>query len=183
MVRTLVSCSLLSLILFLPRSSAAPDPVFIARTAAGREFRGPLHKLAADWSVEIGKGTRHKIAGEELVCLRQQDVDLPPLPTEEHVILANGDRLPIQDLRLDDEKLYFRHKALAGDAERSLPLSAVTVIWRSAPDREVLPESFRRRLATAKRPRDRVLLRNGDLLEGTLTTLKAGNVGVDVGKK
>ncbi len=155
----------------------------MARTAAGKEIRGPLHKLAAGWSVEIGKGTRHTVAGSELICLRQQGVALPPLPCEEHVILANGDLISVQNLRLDDEKLVFRDKELFGDEEVSLPLSAVAVIWFSAPERVVHPERFRRVLLSAKRPRDRVLLRNGDSLEGTFNALSAESVGVEVGKK
>ena len=153
------------------------------RTAAGKEIRGSLHKLAADWSVEIGKGVRRKIAGEDLLCLVQEGTALPPLPSAEHLILANGDRIPVQDLRLDDEKLFFRHKDLGSDKEVSLPLSTVVLIWRMQPDRVVNAERFRRRLMIGKRSQDRVLLRNGDALDGTLTGLGGGNVEVEVNKK
>jgi hypothetical protein len=161
----------------------ATDAVFIARTVAGKEYRGPLHRLHSDWSVEIGRGVRHRIAGADLISLRQQGELLPPLPTDEHLILANGDRLPVQDLRLDEEKLHFRNKDIGGEAKLSMPLSAVTLIWRTAPDREARPEVFRRRLVAAKRSRDQVLLRNGDTIEGTLHALGPGNVEIEVNKK
>jgi hypothetical protein len=159
----------------------AAEPVFVARTAGGKKVVGELHKLNSDWSIQIAKG--RKVAAGELLSLRRQGANLPSLPSDEHLILANGDRLPVADLRLDDEKLFFRHKDLNGDKELSVPLSAVLVIWRTAPDRVVLPERFRRRLATAKRSHDLVLLRNGDTLEGSLTALGGGNVEVEANKK
>jgi hypothetical protein len=133
--------------------------------------------------VEIGKGLQRKIPGIDLLCLRREGVALPALPTEEHLILANGDCVPVQDLRLDDEKLYFRHKDLGGDKEVSLPLSWVVLIWRCAPDRVVSPEQFRRRLANTPRLRDRILLRNGDTLEGTVNRLGATTVEIESNNK
>jgi hypothetical protein len=167
----------------VPARCAEGEPLFIVRTTAGKEFRAPLQKLDGDWSVAIGKGKGRTIAGSELLSLRQQGVALPPLPTDEHLILANGDRLPVQDLRLDDEKLTFRHKDLGGETKLSVPLSAVGVIWRMAPDGIVVSEKFRRRLASGKRTRDRVLLRNGDTIEGNLVSIDAENVEVEVNKK
>jgi hypothetical protein len=167
----------------IPALCAEVEPIFTARTAAGKDVGGPLQKLDSDWSVVIGKGKGRTIAGSELLSLRQQGVALPPLPTDEHLILANGDRLPVQDLRLDDEKLTFLHKDLGGETKLSVPLSAVGVIWRMAPDGIVVPEKFRRRLAAGKRMRDRVLLRNGDTIEGNLQSIGAENVEVEVNKK
>jgi hypothetical protein len=164
------------------RSAAADEPVFVARTAAGKQFKGPIARLGADWAVEIGARPRRKIASGELVELRQQGVDLPPLPSDEHLVLASGDRLPFRSLRLDDEKLFIKHPDLEGGAEISLPLSAIVLIWRGGPDRVVVPERWRRQLQASKRPRDRVVLRNGDSLEGTLNTIAGGSVEVEAGK-
>jgi hypothetical protein len=165
-----------------PRAWGAEGPLFTARTARGKEVSGPLHKLASDWSVEIGARVRRKIPGSDLLSLRQVGTSLPPLPSDEHLILTSGDRLPARELRLHDEKLFFRNKDLGGD-ELSLPLSSVVVIWRTAPDRVVGSERFRRRLAAGKRKRDRVLLRNGDTVEGTLNGLREGVVEMEVNKK
>src|SRR5271165_4877957 len=172
-MRLSFSCSALLLLAAstLPALCAEGEPVFSARTADGKEFRGPLHKLDKDWSIVLGKGRGRTLAGSDLLTLRQLGAALPPLPSDEHLILANGDRLPFQDLRLDDEKLSFRHKDLTGEERFSVPLSAALVIWRTAPDGEVAPERFRRRLAGGKRTRDRVLLRNGDTVEGNLQSI------------
>jgi hypothetical protein len=173
---------LLALVL-LAGAARAAEPTFVARTAAGREYRGPLFRLDADWSAEVGKGARHKVPSGELIELRQVGVALPPLPSDEHIVLNNGDRLPVRDVRMQDEKVFFRHPDIAGGAEASLPLSSVALIWRLAPDRVVVPEKLRRRLLAGKRPRDRVLLRNGDTIEGTLESIRGGEVEVEVSKK
>ena len=65
----------------------------------------------------------------------------------------------------------------------TVPLSAVALVWRMAPDGVVSPERLRHRLLREKRPKDVVLLRNGDTLEGTLVAIKEGRVDLDVGKK
>ena len=68
-----------------------------------------------------------------MLALRRQDKPLPPLPEEAHLILVNGDRIPVEAPRLVDEKLHFRHPALADGKETALPLSAVSVLWLEAP--------------------------------------------------
>jgi hypothetical protein len=175
---------LLAILALLAAAGArADDPVFVARTVAGKEVRGPIARLDSDWSLEVGTKVRRKIAAGELVGLRQVGVSLPSLPTDEHLVLAGGDRLPFRSLRLDDEKLYFRHPDIEGGGEASLPLSAVVLIWRMAPDRVVLPERWRRQLLHGRRPRDRVHLRNGDSIEGTLNAVGGADVEIEVGKK
>jgi hypothetical protein len=163
----------------------AAEPVFVARTAAGKQLTGPIARLGADWAVEIGSKVRRKIAAGELVELRQVGVDLPPLPSDEHLVLTTGERLPFRSLRLDDEKLFIDHPDVKGEGgkEASVPLSAVVLIWRLGPDRVVVPERWRRQLQAARRPRDRVFLRNGDSIEGTLNAINGDTVEVEAGKK
>src|SRR5262249_7088686 len=151
--------------------------------ASGKVYRGPLHKLGPDWAVEVGKGVRHKVAGADLLLIRREGVHLPPLPTDEHLVLVNGDRVPARDLRLDDEKLFFRHPDLDGGKETSLPLASVVLFWRLPPDRTPVPERLRRRLASGPRKTDRVLLRNGDSLAGTLNKLDPRSLEVEVDRK
>jgi hypothetical protein len=187
----LVPClTYLALLLGLAAVAARPpaaddkeEPVFRVTTAAGKVVRGPLRRLTADWEVEVGKGVRRRVAGADVVYLRQEGLPGPPLPTDEHLILANGDRLPVRGLRLDGERLHFTHPDLDDGKGSSLPLSAVVVYWRAAPDKVVSPEKLRRRLARASRTRDTVLLRNGDVLEGVLNGLDDKGVEVEVEKK
>jgi len=55
------------------------------------------------------------------------------LPEEAHLILVNGDRIPVDAPRLVEERLHFRHPDLAGGKETQVPLSAVSVLWLNAP--------------------------------------------------
>ncbi|MFO0842918.1 MAG: NPCBM/NEW2 domain-containing protein [Gemmataceae bacterium] len=161
---------------------AADAPPFVVRADSGKEFTGPVVRLAA-WELRHGKGDGRRLAAGEWHSLRRADLPLPELPTDEHLVLANGDRVPVTGLRLDDEKLSFRHEALDGGKETSVPLSAAALIWRLPPQGVVSGEKLRHRLLRAKRSRDVVLLRNGDTVEGTLQTIKAGQVVVEINKK
>jgi hypothetical protein len=161
---------------------AADAPPFVARAASGKEFTGPLVRLDA-WELRHGKGDGRRLAAGDWLSLRRADVPLPEFPADEHLVLANGDRVPVTGLRLDDEKLFFRHDALAGGKETSLPLSAAALVWRLPPQGVVSGEKLRHRLLRAKRSKDLVLLRNGDTVEGTLQTIKGGQVLIEINKK
>src|SRR3954447_1579707 len=117
------------LLLLLPLFSARaqdgdPAPSFEVRTAAGKLLRGPLRKVGPGWAVEVGRGVRRKVPAGELVSLRREGRALPPLPSDEHLLLVGGDRVPVRDPRLDDEKLLFRHPDLDGGRETALPLAS-----------------------------------------------------------
>ncbi len=176
--------SSLSWVLLILIVAGAPgrskEPVFVLQGADGKDTPGPLVKLAG-WSPQVGAAPR--LTPAAWLSLRQAGKSLPEFPADEHLILGNGDRVPARDVRLEDEKLFFRHKDLGGGAEVSVPLSAVVVVWRMAPDGTASPEALRRRLLQANRARDVVLLRNGDTLEGTLQAIKGGQVEVEVNKK
>jgi hypothetical protein len=183
-MRLVFSAAVVVMMILLADSRVrAAEPIFVARTAVGKEYRGSIARLNADWSLEIGTNARHKIATGDLIELRQLGVDLSPLPADEHLVLASGDRLPFRSLRLDDEKLLIRHPDINGGSETPVPLSAVVLIWRLSPDRVLVPERWRRQLQAGKRPRDRVVLRNGDSIEGTLNAINGDNVEVEAGKK
>lgn len=167
-------------------AAAAPaaegGPEFEARAADGKAVRGPLRRLGPGWSVRLAAegGT---VEGERLLTLRRTDLPRPAFPTGPHFILANGDRVPAKGVRLAGEKLFFRHPDLAGGQEAALQLGALSVWWVTPPDRAADPEKLRRRLATQRRTRDVVLLRNGDTVEGVLSALDASEATVEVNKK
>ncbi len=164
------------------RDGGKGGPTFEARAADGKAVRGPLRRLGPGWSVGLAVegGT---VEGAALLTLRRTDVPRPALPTGPHFILANGDRVPAKGVRLAGERLFFRHPDLAGGQEASLPLGALSVWWVTPPDRAADPEKLRRRLATQKRTRDVVLLRNGDTVEGVLSGLDASEASVEVNTK
>ena len=123
------------------------------------------------------------LAAPEVVSIRRADVQLPPLPAEKHLILANGDRIPMEAPRLVGEKLFITHPDLGDGKEVSVPLAAVAVLWLTTPDNVEQPDLLRRRLTNATRARDRVLLRNGDALEGLLNALDGKRIEVEVNRK
>jgi hypothetical protein len=172
-----------------PGAAAWPEaekqPLFVVHTAGGADHRGPVRELRADWSLRVGdKGAETVLAGPEVVSVRRLRVavpplvPLPPLPDGEHLVLANGDRLPVTGLRLDGEKLRGRCPDLDADVE--LPLPAVAAWWRTAPDAVAAPDRFLRRLLAGQRKRDAVYLRNGDVLEGNLDALDDKMVSLEV---
>ncbi len=161
----------------------AKPPTFAVRTAGGTRVRGVCRELKTDWSVRLGEGDGTLVSGDNLLTMRRADVALPPMPVDEHLLLANGDRIPYTRLRLVGETMHLHHPNLAGGKEASLPLAAVAVLWRIAPDKALDAEKLRRRLAAGTRTRNIVGLRNGDVVAGVLTGLDKDKVEVEVGKK
>ncbi|HJT77521.1 MAG TPA: NPCBM/NEW2 domain-containing protein [Gemmataceae bacterium] len=157
------------------------SPVFILRTADGESLTGPLRQLGDRWSVRLGE---HEAAGDNVVALRRDDLPMPPFPAGEQLLFANGDRLAAHVLGLRGERLEVRlPPGLGGDRPVTLPLSAVSVVWLGAPDDADDPAGLRRRLASDRRSRDRVLLRNGDALEGVFDGMDEKAVRVEVEQK
>jgi hypothetical protein len=143
---------------------------FVLYTAAGDAPIGPLRELGEQWSVRLGGLKPRALAGAEVVALRRAGTPLPAYPADEQVLLLNGDRVPGKVLKLDGERLRVSAQ-LGAEQKLDLPLSAVAVMWLAAPHGEDRPEWLRRKLLTARRRRDVVLLRNGDAVEGTVTAL------------
>jgi hypothetical protein len=161
----------------------AKTPVFAVRTTSGPLVKGTWRQLKTDWSVRLGDGDGTTVSGANVLSVRRFDVPLPPLPMEDHLVLANGDRIPFRGLRLDEETLRFRHDNLEQGKEASLPLAAVSLLWYIAPDKTLDAEKLRRRLIAGKRKRDTVCLRNGDIVAGVLTSLDKDNAVVEVDKR
>ncbi len=133
--------------------------------------------------MRLGDGDGIRVSGDDVLTVRRVDAPLPPMPVDDHLLLANGDRIPFKSLRLVGERIHFRHASLEKGKEASLPLAAVSVLWRMAPDKTLDAERLRRRLAGAARTRDTICLRNGDLVSGVLTGLDNEKVEIEVEKK
>jgi hypothetical protein len=161
---------------------AAGSPIFRLDTA-GPALTGRLERLEADWSFRLAG---QRTDGGDVVALARPDTPPPDFPSGEQLLFANGDRVPVPPrvLRLEGERLSASFPtALGVPEEASLPLSAVSVIWLTAPDGTDDPVLLRRRLLTGQRARDTVLLRNGDTLEGVLTGLDKNAVTLEVNRK
>jgi NPCBM/NEW2 domain len=154
---------------------SAEPPTFTLDTAAGKTLKGPLRELRPGWFLKLGDSSAE---GADIVALRRDGIPLPPGPDGGHVVFANGDRLPGTIGDLDGDRLGFH----LGKEALSLPLSALSVLWWAAPD-GAEPDRLLRRLATESRTRDRILLRNGDAVEGILTGLDARVLRLEVNRK
>jgi NPCBM/NEW2 domain len=149
-------------------AAAEPKPLlFKLHPADGEDAAGSMEKLSDDWSLALGGSSLHSFPGRDIVSLRRQNVLLPPMPHTEHVILANGDRIPGKLLKITQEQAQFQSQ-LDDTREMTLPLSAVSVIWSSAPEGVDDADLLLRRLATDNRRSDMLWLRNGDRIEGSL---------------
>jgi hypothetical protein len=178
---------LLTIVATVPAALQAEEPttspVFIAATTDDPAVKGVWRAMRNDWSARIGDGDGTRIDGVKLLSLRRFNAPLPPPPGDDHLVLANGDCIPFQQLRLADEKFYFRNPRLAEGKETSLPLAAVAVLWRDAPAKTHDAEKLYRRLRAEKRTRDVVCLLNGDTVAGTLIGMDKGNLEIDVDKR
>jgi hypothetical protein len=165
-------------------SFAQESPAFVLETTAGEQFRGPLLALKENGSLRLGGVRRVRCLADEWLALRRADVPPPALPAGPHLILTNGDYLPLATatVTLTGERLTFTHALLSRGAPTRLPLSAVALVWLAAPDGSD-PERFRRQLLARRRRRDTVLLRNGDALEGVLARFDNKGLLLEVGRK
>ncbi len=162
--------------LFTPCALARNEnpPLFALHAADGTTAVGSLLTIEKDWSIHLGGDGPSFGAGSDVITLRRQGQLLPQLPTGEQVVLSNGDRLLLQPgkaLRLTGERLECQPLLplrAPGHSRLSLPVAAVAAVWFAAPDGTEDPRLFLRRLLAARRAKDVVLLRNGDMVEGTV---------------
>jgi hypothetical protein len=169
---------------------AAKDVLFAVHAADGATATGPLRKIDADWSVRLGGNRPVLVPGAHVIALRRPGVPLPPPPVAEQVVLSTGERIPLEPggtLRLAGERLDAAPVAplrLPADAELKIPVAAVAVVWIAPPEGPEEPAVLLRRLLVERRPRDVVLLRNGDRVEGTVAALdRRADCRLEVAKK
>ena len=159
-------------------SAADPEPArptVIVDTVSGKSLKGRLDELRADWSVRVG---RERVDVGEMIALRRQGVSRPPVPSGEHIVFANGDRLPGRIGEMGGNRLTVER----GSEKLEVPLTSLAAVWFATPD-GADPDRLRRRLAAQSRTQDVVLLRNGDTVEGSLRTLDGRTLRLDVNNK
>ncbi len=176
-----------SLVIFLLASvlpAAEPSTSFVLSTVEGKSVRGPIERLGPSWELRLS-GSEQSYKAAEWTSLRRVDQSLPPHPAGPHLVLTNGDRLPFtqSSLGLTGERLSFLSPWLDDGKTVRVSLSSVALVWRTAPESAEDAFAFRRRLLEAKRRRDAVVLRNGDVIEGVLSQIDAKHVELDVNRK
>jgi hypothetical protein len=176
-------------LLMSPLEAGEQSPVFTLHGAEGIAGKGPLRQIRDDWTVRLGGEKPVLLKGDDVVCLRREGADLPRHPLGPQAILSTGDRIPLEpksDLTLADEVLTCQPLAplrAAGGLLLKVPQSRVAVLWLAAPAAADDPALQIRRLLQEPRPRDRVLLQNGDVIEGNVLALDRAACKVQVGKK
>jgi hypothetical protein len=178
----------------------SPSAPFILETADREPITGPLLSVGEDWSVRLGGREEVRAAGSDVVALRRKGAVMPPLPVRNCILFVNGDALPVSQVRYDDERFLLtprspltvsslpkrgegRVRGSGATKEFRVAPSHVAVVWFTAPDDERHPDKLRRDLASGQRTRDRVLLRNGDSLEGTLADMSGQSVRLELDKR
>jgi hypothetical protein len=159
-----------------------PSPHFHLETASREPVTGALLSLSEDWSVRLGGREDMRVAGGDVIALRRAGLAVPALPDKRFVLLANGDALAYTRLKLADERFDLTPR-FGGGKELRVAVSQVALIWLTCPDGERYPDKLRRDLAAGKRTRDRVLLRNGDSLEGMLAGIDDRAVRLEIDKR
>jgi hypothetical protein len=173
------------LLLLLVAAVPPPEPsAFVLATVEGKAERGAIERIGPAWEVRLA-GNERTLKATEWTSLRRFDRPLPPHPTGPHFVLTSGDRIPFVEtsLALTGEQLSFASPWLDNGKTVRVPLSAIALVWRTAPESATDAFSFRRQLVDAKRRRDAVVLKNGDVLEGTLSRLDPKNVELDINRK
>ncbi len=170
--------SLFLLLSFFPGD--LPEPSFIVQTVDGATPSGPLRKLSSDLSLRLGGDRPRLVEGRDFLGLRRRGTVLPAFPRQQVLLFANGDRVPLDPkgpvLLGDDQLICVPAPPLRPEktVELAVPRTALAALWRTAPEGFDLVDPldrFMRGLLQDKRNADRLILTNGDNVDGLLKTL------------
>jgi NPCBM/NEW2 domain len=146
----------------------------VAQTATPRfELRSTREKPVVGTVEKLDFGGTISVAGQsvpvkEMVSLRRTDIMTPPWPKGTHAVLTNGDRVAGVPLELAGTFLRFRLNSERKEALR-FPITWTSVLWLRSP--ESIEMEKLGTILTEPRNVDHVVLRNGDIASGTLTSL------------
>ena len=164
--------------------AARQQPLFVVHSVDGTTAPGRLHSLSDGWSIALDGEKPARVRGSDFIALRRLEAPSAAPPSEAHLILANGDHIPGEALELTQERLRI-DADLGTKQPMQLSLDVVAAFWFQSGARPGDPAGarFRRRLLAERRRRDVVLLKNGDLVEGSLIRLDAKSLTIQSGPK
>jgi hypothetical protein len=163
-------------------AASQPDLLrFVAHTTEPSPRSGRLNAIRDGWTVGFADAGAADLAGS-LVSLRREGVSIPPKPREPMIILANGDRVRGEVASGDARSLHFVPWLRDGRDLKpwSVPLTALAVIWFTPPPADTTLDPAAYPWASGPRRRDVVLLRNGDVIRGTIEGFSADPVAVRI---
>ncbi|MBX9585424.1 MAG: NPCBM/NEW2 domain-containing protein [Gemmataceae bacterium] len=154
-----------AILVLLAAAVAPPAGEFVAISPADDRPVGLLLKLTPDVAAEFGTpaGT---VTVRDLVALDRVGVSAPPLPRGPALVTTAGDRIPGRLVGGTGQALRFRPTWAVGDW--TVPLSAAAVVWLTRPPADTPADPAAYPWLADRRKRDVLLLRNGDVLPGTL---------------
>jgi hypothetical protein len=165
--------------------SQPPPASFTVHTADGALPPSPLQKIDDDWSISLEGTNRRRIPGSEVISLRRDDRPLPPFPKKPQVVLANGDRIAGKIVQIKGDRLRLIAELSDGKSqvpEMTLPLTFFAVLWLVSMDESRDARDAIRRLQSGRRREDVAILRNGDVVDGTLKALDENVVQLSKGR-
>jgi len=143
----------------------AIEPTFVVSSTETALKVGRIVSVDADFAVVLA-GDSGRVAGADLVSIRRAEQPLPARPTDEQIVLANGDRVPGH--LVGGDGLSVRIAAKLGENVKpvllGLPLTSIAVVWLVPPTGDAVTPSWR----DHNKKQDALLLRNGDVVRGTL---------------
>jgi hypothetical protein len=163
-------------------------PQFQAITADGTRHRGAWLRLDQAASITLMEDKATTWSVRQWLSLRRDKMPLPPYPTGQQIVFANGDRLPLpasKRVTIRDNRLVFQaaNPLRAKGDELAPPLPAVALVWLGAPEGAEEPERQLRKLLSSRPRKDVVLLKDGERVEGIVTALDSEEgCRVQVGK-
>jgi hypothetical protein len=168
-----------ALLVFALAADPAP-PLFVAHGTTAADKAGTLSKLSADFAVTLTDPNATVPAGE-LVSLRQHTRPLPALPATAHVRLANGDTLRITDLTADGDvsvTVGVRLGTARASQPLAVPLTALAAVWFTDPPADTPSDPAAYSWFDATKKQDALLLKNGDVVRGSVDKLTGDDAGV-----
>ena len=145
---------------------------FVVTTAAPKSVRGRVERVGDGWAVAIRTDGPEPVAVPkgDLVGLRRADRPLPAWPRGPVVVLANGDHIGATVTGGNDRvvRVAPRLPGRGNPADWSFPLTSLAAVWVTAPPAETPADPAAYPWAEGSNRRDAVLLRNGDVLRGTV---------------
>jgi hypothetical protein len=165
-------------------------PAFSLATADGQTLVGPWLALGQRGTVLLAGDKTAVVRAGAWLTLRRAKTPLPPHPRGPQVVLAGGDRIPLEDkatIKIVDNQLHFQpaQNLQVARGPMIVPLSRVALIWLGGPDADADdPSRLLRRLLAEGRKRDLVVLRGGDRVDGSVAALDSGGeCRIEVAKK
>jgi hypothetical protein len=144
-----------------------------------------VEEINEDWSVSLaGMPPKTFRAGDVLSMLRDGGV-VPGPPEGEQIVSLSEDRLPGTILSLRGDRLRISAELdsrTKTQQEITLPLTSLSLLWLVAPSESAPAGAALRRIRLERRRLDTVILRNGDMVEGTLSAMDEKTVELALAK-